>query len=63
MFRWVWFWFGFFVGFLGVGVFFQILTKIVTLVKLSKPHQLTQEICDKLANGEPHVVSTTRRRA
>lgn len=33
--------------------FYQILTKIVALVKLSQPHRLTEEIYNKLANGEP----------
>lgn len=51
---------GLLVWFVVLGFFFQILTKTVTLVKLSKPQGLTQEIYNKLANGEPHVLSTTR---
>lgn len=51
---------GLLVWFVVLGFFFQILTKIVTLVKLFKPQGLTQEIYNKLANGEPHVLSTTR---
>lgn len=52
-------------GLLGLFIFFffQILAKIVALVKLSKPHRLTQEIYDKPANGEQRVVSTARGRA
>lgn len=41
-------------------VSFQILTKIVALVKLFKPHGLTQKIYNKLANGDPCVLPTSR---